>query len=43
MRKVRNLSFEELVRENKEELLNDEQRLEQLEDRWEQRHLSSES
>ncbi|MED1562792.1 acid-soluble spore protein N [Alkalihalobacillus alcalophilus ATCC 27647 = CGMCC 1.3604] len=43
MRKVRKLSFEELVRENKEEILNDEQRMEQLEERWEKRHLSTKS
>ncbi|OLO40367.1 hypothetical protein BTR23_07720 [Alkalihalophilus pseudofirmus] len=37
MRKVRKLSFEELVQENKRELLNDKEALEKLEERWEQK------
>ncbi|WP_081734172.1 FbpB family small basic protein [Halalkalibacter akibai] len=40
MRRVRKLSFEELVRENKEKLLNDKEELDRLEERWEQRRSS---
>ncbi|ADC51889.1 hypothetical protein BpOF4_19250 [Alkalihalophilus pseudofirmus OF4] len=38
MRKVRKVSFEQLVRENKEEILKSKVLLEQLEEKWEQRH-----
>ncbi|WP_368504185.1 FbpB family small basic protein [Alkalihalophilus sp. As8PL] len=38
MRKVRKVSFEQLVRENKEEILNNKQLMEKLEDKWERRH-----
>ncbi|WP_216827845.1 FbpB family small basic protein [Alkalihalobacterium elongatum] len=37
MRRVRKLSFEELVQENKRQLLSDKEALEKLEERWEQR------
>ncbi|WP_017727464.1 FbpB family small basic protein [Halalkalibacterium ligniniphilum] len=40
MRRVRKLSFAELVNENKERLLNDKEALERLEDRWEARHVA---
>jgi hypothetical protein len=39
MRKSRKRSFEELVLENKEQLLKDQEALERLEERWEQRML----
>ncbi|MFC0471849.1 FbpB family small basic protein [Halalkalibacter kiskunsagensis] len=40
MRRVRKLSFEELVRENREKLLNDKDALDRLEERWEQKRSS---
>ena len=40
MRKVRKLSFEELVRENREKLMNDQQFLDQLEEKWVQKRSS---
>jgi hypothetical protein len=39
MRKSRKRSFEELVLENKEQLLKDQEALERIEERWEQRML----
>ncbi len=39
MRKTRKKSFEELVKENKQQLLQDQQALDLLEERWEQRIL----
>ncbi|WP_108669278.1 FbpB family small basic protein [Peribacillus acanthi] len=39
MKRKRKRSFEELVMENKRELLNDEKAMEKIEDRLEQRHL----
>ncbi|MFY4774006.1 FbpB family small basic protein [Metabacillus sp. RGM 3146] len=39
MRKIRKLTFEELVNENKKELLKDEHFLNQIEDKLEQRYL----
>ncbi|WP_088105272.1 FbpB family small basic protein [Halalkalibacter urbisdiaboli] len=41
MRRVRKLTFEELVRENKERLLKDRQALERLEEQWEERHTKA--
>jgi hypothetical protein len=40
VRRVRKLSFEELVRENREKLLNDKAALDRLEERWEQKRSS---
>ncbi|WP_227936064.1 FbpB family small basic protein [Alkalihalobacillus deserti] len=40
MRRVRKLSFEELVKENREKLMNDKEALDRLEERWEQRRSS---
>lgn len=40
MRRVRKLSFEELVKENKEKLMNDKEALDRLEELWEQRRSS---
>lgn len=37
LRKSRKRTFEELVLENKQQLLNDREALERIEDRWEQR------
>ncbi|MEB1809486.1 MAG: FbpB family small basic protein [Bacillaceae bacterium] len=37
MRKIRKLSFEELVQENKRQLMNDKEALERIEERWEQK------
>ncbi|MDT8860569.1 FbpB family small basic protein [Alkalihalobacillus sp. MEB130] len=37
MRRVRKLSFEELVRENKEKLLQDKEALDRLEEKWERK------
>ncbi|ARK30837.1 FbpB family small basic protein [Halalkalibacter krulwichiae] len=37
MRRVRKLSFEELVRENREKLMNDKEALDRIEERWEKR------
>ncbi|WP_226526829.1 FbpB family small basic protein [Metabacillus niabensis] len=39
MRKTRKKSFEELVKENKQQLLQDREALDLLEERWEQRIL----
>jgi hypothetical protein len=39
MRKVRKVSFDQLVRENKEEILKSKVLLEQLEEKWEQCHI----
>lgn len=39
MRKGKKRTFEELVLENKQQLLNDREALERIEDRWEQRML----
>ncbi|WP_175639009.1 FbpB family small basic protein [Metabacillus schmidteae] len=39
MRKTRKKSFEELVKENKQQLLQDRVALDLLEERWEQRVL----
>jgi len=39
MRKSKKKSFEELVKENKQQLLKDREALELLEERWEQRML----
>ncbi|APH05103.1 FbpB family small basic protein [Bacillus weihaiensis] len=39
MRKNRKKTFEELVSENKQQLLSDKEALQRLEDRWEQRLL----
>ncbi|MBO1510143.1 FbpB family small basic protein [Metabacillus bambusae] len=39
MRKSRKRSFEELVLENKEQLLKDQEALERIEERWEQKML----
>ncbi|GAF66789.1 FbpB family small basic protein [Alkalihalobacillus trypoxylicola] len=41
MRKIRTLSFAELVKENKEEIMNDQEKMEQLEKRFEERHQFS--
>ncbi|WP_100372988.1 FbpB family small basic protein [Bacillus sp. FJAT-45037] len=38
MRKVRKVPFEQLMRENREQILKDKALLEQIEVRWEQRH-----
>lgn len=40
MRKFRKRSFQELVFENKQQLLNDREALEKIEDRLEQRRLN---
>ncbi|MCL7747385.1 FbpB family small basic protein [Halalkalibacter alkaliphilus] len=40
MRRVRKLSFEELVRENKEKLLRDKEALDRLEEKWERKRTS---
>ncbi|MBP3952907.1 FbpB family small basic protein [Bacillus suaedae] len=40
MRKVKKLSFEELVRENKEKLMNDPDALDRIEERWEKRRAA---
>ncbi|BAB06015.1 FbpB family small basic protein [Halalkalibacterium halodurans] len=40
MRKIRKLSFQELVSENRDQLLNDKEAMEKIEERWEQRHIS---
>ncbi|WP_084138685.1 FbpB family small basic protein [Halalkalibacter okhensis] len=40
MRRVRKLSFEELVRENKEKLLKDKEALDRLEEKWERKRSS---
>ncbi|WP_096199619.1 FbpB family small basic protein [Bacillus sp. FJAT-45350] len=37
MRRVRKLTFEELVKENKKQLMNDKEALERIEVRWEER------
>ncbi len=37
LRRIRKLTFEELVQENKEQLLNNKEALEQIEERWEKR------
>ncbi len=39
MRKSKKKSFEELVKENRQQLLKDREALELLEERWEQRML----
>lgn len=39
MRKTKKKSFEELILENKQQLLNDQEALERIEERWEQRML----
>lgn len=39
MRKFKKRSFQELVLENKRQLLNDREALEKIEDRLEQKHL----
>ncbi|QGQ46230.1 FbpB family small basic protein [Metabacillus sediminilitoris] len=39
MRKNKKRTFEELVMENKQQLLQDQAALERIEDRWEQRML----
>ncbi len=38
MRKTRQMTLEELVHENREELMNDKEALEQLETRLDERH-----
>lgn len=38
LRRTRKISFEELVKENKEQLLNDQEELDRLEEKWELRH-----
>ncbi|WP_082676313.1 FbpB family small basic protein [Shouchella shacheensis] len=38
MRKLRKLSYAELIRQNRERLMQDERELERLEDRFERRH-----
>jgi hypothetical protein len=40
VRRVRKLSFEELVRENKEKLLRDKEALDRLEEKWERKRTS---
>lgn len=42
MKRIRNMTFEELVKENMEKLLNDPEILDRLEERWELRHVHSE-
>ncbi len=37
VRKIRKMSLEELVKENKEQLLNDQEALDRLEEKWELR------
>ncbi|NEU29217.1 FbpB family small basic protein [bacterium LRH843] len=37
MRRVRKVSFEELVKENMEKILNDKEAMDRLEERWELR------
>ncbi|WP_100404222.1 FbpB family small basic protein [Bacillus solitudinis] len=41
MRRVRKLTFQELVQENKEKLLKDQKALERIEEQWERRHTKA--
>lgn len=43
MKRIRKFSFEELVEENKRQLLNDKEALERIEERWEQKVSHNES
>lgn len=43
MRRIKKVTFEELVKENKRQLLNDKEALERIEERWEQKVANSES
>ncbi|WP_078554217.1 FbpB family small basic protein [Bacillus alkalicellulosilyticus] len=37
MRKIRKLTFEELIEQNKQQLLNDKDALDKIEQRWEEK------
>ncbi|UOE92652.1 MULTISPECIES: FbpB family small basic protein [Bacillaceae] len=43
MRRVKKLTLDELIKENKRELLNDEQALDRLEQRWEEKRAEKSS
>lgn len=43
MKRIKKFSFEELVEENKRQLLNDKEALERIEERWEQKVSNSDS
>ncbi len=40
LRRIKKITFEELVRENKEKLLNDKVAMDRLEEKWEQRRAT---
>ncbi|TWI59274.1 FbpB family small basic protein [Halalkalibacter nanhaiisediminis] len=40
MRRVKKFSFEELVRQNKENILNDKEAMDRLEEKWELRRAA---
>lgn len=40
MRRIRKLTFEELVKENKRQLLRDQEELDRLEERWEEKKVA---
>lgn len=43
MRRIKKATFEELVKENKRQLLNDKEALERLEERWEKKVAGNQS
>lgn len=43
MRRIKKLTFEELVKENKRMLLNDKEALERIEEKWERKILGNET